>query len=135
MPDQVITEEAASRAANVATVTLVASTSTALLAANASRECLIVSANVADVWLFYGAGPAVVGHGHCVRTGGAPWVDKTWKGAVFVISTGLAVVGSTECLLSVGEDQGEEPTGSGAFVPQAPAGETTPTASLPIVGE
>lgn len=133
MAEQVLTEQAPDAAAVVDGTVLAPNVDSTLLAANATRDRLIVSANVADVWLGYGKA-AVVGKGHCVRTGDSPFVEFAWRGSVHAISTGAAVVGYTETSYGVGDDQGERPTGADAFVPQGPPGEATPTASLPVVG-
>lgn len=131
MPEQVITTEAATVKAVVHAVdVLTAAADQKLLDANASREAFIVSADVADVWLYYGVGPAVVRVGHCVRAAGSAFVERSWKGEVHVISTGAAAVGCTELELSVGDDQGEHPVGGDAFVPSGPGDTPIPPPSL-----
>jgi hypothetical protein len=134
VPEQVITEEAPTVNANVAGTRLAPATDHTLIAPNASRESLIVSANVADVWLAYGTGAAAVGMGHCVRAAAPPFVEKSWKGAVHAISTGAAVVGYTELELAVGDDQGEEPTGAQAFVPGGASDAPIPAPTAPPPG-
>lgn len=123
MPDEVIIEQASDGAATNGGATLAANTSQPLAAANRSRERLIVSATVADVWLSYGTAAAVVGHGICVRSGGPPFEERAWKGDVQVVSGGAAVVGVTETSYAAGDDQGERPAGADAFVPQSPTGQ------------
>lgn len=120
MPEQVEIVQAADVAANIGGVTLVAATNEQAVAANASRERLVISANTADVWLGYGVA-AVVGQGHCVRSGGAPFEERAWKGSVDLISSGAAQVGWTETVFAVGDDQGEEQPGASTFVPSGPS--------------
>jgi hypothetical protein len=104
-------------------VTLVASTNTQLLAANVERERFSVSCDVADCFLWYGAGPAQLNKGVRIKSGGAPMIEESWKGAVQVISTGAATVYGEEQNLAVGDTafQGEEPAGASTFVPSGPS--------------
>jgi hypothetical protein len=120
---QVITEVAPTENGSAFGVTLVASTSTSLLAANAERERFTVTADVADIFLWYGAGPAQLSKGIRVKSGGAPYMEESWKGAVQVISTGAATVYGTEQNLAVGDPtfQSELPTGTSAYVPSGPS--------------
>lgn len=115
--------------ANVGTATLTGADAK-LVGANASRGALIVSA-AGDTWLSYGATPAVVGHGHCVRGGAIPFVEEDWKGEVHAIGTG--VVGFTETDLAIGDDQGERTAGADSFTPAGP-GDARPVAHPPAPG-
>lgn len=124
MPDQVYTEAAADLSATVTGVALVANQADAAITANANRDRLIISANVADVWLGYGQA-AVVGKGHCVRSGGPPFEESAWKGSVSLISTGAAVVGWTET--SYEAPGTDVMSGEPAFTPRGPS--DTPIAS------
>lgn len=121
MPEQVIVETIPTNAGSVAGEVLVADTSVTLLPHNDSRGAFVVSADTADVWLWYGAGPALVGKGVRVKAGGNPWREESWKGAVQAISHGAAVVGVTELDLNVGDVEGEEPTGATSFIPEGPS--------------
>lgn len=134
MSEEVIVHEAADEGATVGTVTLVAATDHTLVSANVSRDGLYVSAGVADVWLSYGTSPAVVGSGHCVRSGGAPFIDRSWKGEVHVISTGAATIGWTETDFAFGYAQGELPTGADTFAASGPADSVVrvPTITQPV---
>jgi len=123
MSTEAIVEVAPTENGTVFGVTLVASASTSLLAANAERERFEVSCDVADIFLFYGAGPAQLNKGIRVKSGGAPYMEESWKGAVYVISTGAATVYGTEQNLAVGDPayQSELPTGASTFVPSGPS--------------
>lgn len=101
---------------------------------NVSREALLVSTNVADAWLEYGPGPALVGQGHCVRAGSDPFIERSWKGKVHVASTGAAQVGYTERVLSVGDDEGERPVGYDTNVPAGPSDTAIPPPTAPPPG-
>lgn len=120
MSEEVIDEQAADEAATSGGVTLTANAANTLIGANDSRERLIVSVNVADVWLGYGV-PAVVGVGYVVRAGGSPFEERSWKGSVSAVSAGPAVVGWTETAYNVGDDEGEETPGALEFVPHGPS--------------
>jgi hypothetical protein len=115
MADQVIIVPAADTVASSGTHAPAANTSVLIAAANPLRNTLIVSPETADVWLFYGAGPAVVGVGVCVHATDDPWVESEWKGAVYAISAGSAVIGTVETEISItslgGEDTGYTPSG------------------------
>lgn len=134
MAEQVEIVQAADIAANVGGVTLTASTDEQAVAANISRERLIISADTADVWLGYGTA-AVVGQGHCVRQGGPPFEERAWKGEVHLISTGAAVVGWTETVYEAGDEQGERPTGADTFVPSGPSDTPIPAPGGDDTGE
>jgi len=104
-------------------VTLVASTSTSLLAANAERERFSVACDTADCFLWYGAGPAQLSKGIRIKSGGPPYMEESWKGAVQIISTGAAAVYGVEQNLAVGDTsfQSELPTGASGFVASGPS--------------
>ena len=121
MPEEVIVEAAPVEAGAIFGVTLAANTDQQLLAPNASRESFIVSADVADAFLSYGATAAQVNKGVRLKAGGPPFVEHNWKGAVHVISTGAAVVSGYEEDLSVGDAQGEQPAGAQTFTPSGPS--------------
>lgn len=118
---QVLAISGAAVAANNGTKTLVPDTDWELLGHNASRAGIIISVDVADVWVSLGGGAAVVQHGFAIRADGLPCVIHGWPGKVHVISAGAAVVGFSELLAAVGEDEGEEPTGYAAYVPSGPS--------------
>lgn len=103
--------------------TLVASTSASLLAANAERERFTVSCDTADCFLWYGAGPAQLNKGIRVKSGGPPFMEESWKGAVQIISSGAATFYGTEQQVSVGDTtyQSELPTGASTYVPNGPS--------------
>ena len=120
---EVIIEVAPTENGTAFGATLVASTSTSLLAANAERERFTVSCDTADMFLWYGAGPAQLSKGIRVKSGGPPYMEESWKGAVQVISTGAATVYGTEQNLAVGDTsfQSELPTGASAYVASGPS--------------
>lgn len=115
MAEQVIIVPAADVATIDGTATLVAATDHKLVDANPNRESIIISADIADVWLAYGSAAAVVRKGNVVRFGGDPFVESNWKGEIHVISTGAAVVGFAERELGthtlLGDDTGYTPSG------------------------
>jgi len=123
MATEAIVEIAPTVNGTVFGVTLVASTSTQLLAANAERERFTVAADTADVFLSYGSSAAQLNKGIRIKAGLAPYMEESWKGAVQAISTGAAVVSGEEQNLAVGDTayQSELPTGTSAFVPSGPS--------------
>jgi hypothetical protein len=138
-----ITVPANAQSTNNGDATLVADTSTELRPAYATRLGIILSADVADVWVTLSTSAAVVGQGVAVRADGDDVYISGWAGQINVISTGEAVISYTEFLAEVGEDGGEEPTGTAAFVPSGPSDNyyetavaTTPEnlASTPLPG-
>lgn len=114
MPDQDVTTAASASIANAGGATLVASTSTQLVAANENRDQITVSATTADVWLGYGTAATVNAGIHLVA-GGVPYTETGWKGSIFAISTGAAVVSYMETSYSnvtvETEDVGYTPSG------------------------
>ena len=135
MTGQVITEPAAATGAVPSDLTLVEATSTQIVGANASREKLVIACGVADIWLGYGVA-AVQGKGVVVRSAGDAFEVTGWKGSVYAISAGAATVGWMETSYNVGEDEGQEPTGTAAFVPSGPSDghPATDTPAGPIFG-
>jgi hypothetical protein len=121
MAEQVIIEAAPVEAGSIFGEVLVANTDTLLLAANASREAFVVSADTADIFLSYGSSAAALNKGIRVKAGGSPFREENWKGEVHVISSGAANIYGFELDLSVGPDQGEQPAGADTFVPSGPS--------------
>lgn len=134
MADEVIVEAAPVEAGAIFGVTLAAATDQQLLAPNASRASFIVSADTADAFLSYGATAAQVNKGVRLKAGGPPFVESNWKGAVHVISAGAAVISGYEEDLSVGDAQGEQPTGAQAFTPHGPSDTPIPAPTAPPPG-
>jgi hypothetical protein len=132
--EEVIVEHASAAGGTHFSATLQANQSQALLGENHSREALIVSADTADAFLWYGAGPAVVGKGIRLKAGAAPYVDESWKGAVQIISAGAAVIAGLELDYSLGDDEGEEPTGAQTFTPSGPSDAPIPAPTAPPGG-
>lgn len=134
MAEEVIVEHASAAGGTHFGATLSANSSQQLLAENHSRESLVVSADTADAFLWYGAGPAQVGKGVRLKAGGAPYVDEAWKGAVQVISAGAAVISGLEQDYSLGDDEGEQPTGAQTFTPHGPSDTAIPPPTAPPPG-
>lgn len=137
MPEQVLTELARDGGATKGGTVLTAGVDHVLAPENHSRDRLIVSVGVADAWLSYGTDAAVVGSGHCVRSGAVPFEESQWPGEVHIISAGAAVVGVTETSFELGDDEGERPTGADTFTPHGPsdtpiAAPTAPPPGTPI---
>lgn len=134
MANQVIIVPAADAEATSSTLALPAATSTEVIAANPLRNTVIISTE-ADVWLYYGAGPAVVGEGLCVREAADPWVESEWKGAIYAICAAATALGIIETEIGITSeadlDAGYAPSGPSdnyfeRAVPAAGWGPATP---------
>lgn len=103
-----------------------------VLSANASRAGFrMTNDGAGDVWLSYGVADAVAHQGHFLKGGGGVMVEDEWNGEVHAIASAATNVCFIETAYSVGDDQGEQPTGSSSFVPSGP-GDTAPmSASIP----
>lgn len=114
--------------------TLVAATERKVLDADAERLGVIFSADVADVWVSLGSAAAVANKGFVVRSGYPPVQLHGWNQEIHVISAGAAKLAWTELKASVGDQQGEMPAGSDAFVPSGPSDAAIPPPTAPPPG-
>lgn len=115
MAGQDITTGAAAGQANAGGETLTANQSTQIAAANPGRDQIVISASTADVWLGYGAA-AVAEQGIHIPAGES-YTETGWKGEIFAISTGAAVVSFMETSYSTVTAAGDDAT----FTPSGPS--------------
>lgn len=131
MAEQVFVEQAPTESGTVFGSVLVGNASASLLAANASRESFVVSADTADAFLSYGGAAALVGKGVRLKAGGPPFREESWKGAVQIISSGAAVISGVELDYSLGDDQGQQVAGASTFTPSGPGDAAIPAPTQP----
>lgn len=124
--EEVFSQDAPAEFATNVGETLAANVMVQVLAANASRASFVITVDVADTKVYYGTLPAELpvyagAQGVLVKAGAPPFRETNYKGAVCAVSSGAAALGGVEVSYQQGEDQGEQPTGTAAFVPSGPS--------------